>query len=153
MKEAAMPDDRRPAELHEFDRASCLAMLTTQAVGRLVLTELGPFVAPFNYAVVGETVLFRVDEGSPAVRGAGMRAVFEVDVIDELHHGGWSVVVHGTLGDVTEDAAADPEPWERVRPWAPGAKSRCLRLDIDHVSGRWLKGAEQPPSSDERGYL
>jgi nitroimidazol reductase NimA-like FMN-containing flavoprotein (pyridoxamine 5'-phosphate oxidase superfamily) len=148
-----MADDLRPAELHEFDRANCLAMLTTQAVGRLVLTRLGPFVAPVNYAVVQETLVFRVDEGSPAAGGAGATAVFEVDVIDEIHHAGWSVVVQGTIDDITELAATDPELWDRVQPWAPGPKNRCLRLHIEQVTGRWLRGAEQPPSTDQRAYL
>jgi uncharacterized protein len=149
----AMADDLRPAEFHEFDRANCLAMLTTQAVGRLVLTRFGPFVAPVNYAVVQEALVFRVDEGSPAASGAGATAVFEVDVIDELHHAGWSVVVRGRIDDITEEALTDPELWERVQPWAPGPKNRCLRLHIEQVTGRWLRGAEQPPSSDQRAYL
>jgi nitroimidazol reductase NimA-like FMN-containing flavoprotein (pyridoxamine 5'-phosphate oxidase superfamily) len=83
-----MPDEIRPAELRELDRASCLALLASQRVGRLVLPGDVPFVAPVNYTVVDEALHFRTDAESRASRTHGTKVVFEVDAVDEPHHAG-----------------------------------------------------------------
>jgi hypothetical protein len=61
---------------------------------------------------------------------------FEVDAIEEATRTGWSVVVRGTLADIS-----DPAQLERLRalplyPWAPGEKSRYVRVRPFSVTGR-----------------
>jgi nitroimidazol reductase NimA-like FMN-containing flavoprotein (pyridoxamine 5'-phosphate oxidase superfamily) len=145
-----MPEDLRPAELQELDRAACFVLLASQHVGRLVVAGDEPFVAPMNYAIVDEAVIFRSDAGSPGgwVRGP---VVFEADVIDDQERGGWSVVVRGTVDDVTHDVALADRAG--LHPWAPGPKDRWLRITVEHVTGRYLRGGEQPWPLDGRGYL
>jgi nitroimidazol reductase NimA-like FMN-containing flavoprotein (pyridoxamine 5'-phosphate oxidase superfamily) len=142
----------RPAKMHELDRAGCLALLATQAVGRLISTEKEPSVVPVNYLVVADAVVFRTDASFHATQ-AGAALVFEVDAIDDRHHGGWSVVARGTIADITDGAGVDVDVREHLESWAPGPKDRWFRLSIETVTGRWLEGAEQPPTSDGRGYL
>jgi hypothetical protein len=151
-KESAMTEDLRPAELHVLDRRACLGLLTTQRVGRLVVTERELGVVPVNYIVVDETVVFRVDADSRAGRASGA-AAFEVDVIDDREHGGWSVLVRGPLEDITSEVATDPGWTERLEPWAPGPKDRWLRVQVVEATGRWLRGAEQPSPFHPRTYL
>jgi uncharacterized protein len=152
-EEMTMHEDLRPAELQEIDRVNCMLLLATQRVGRLVLPGAEPFVAPMNYVVVGETLLYRSDEGSRAAGTHGAHVVFEVDVVDDREQAGWSVVVRGTAEDVTELVSTDPELRDRLEPWAPGPKDRWLRVHVQEVTGRTLRGAEQPSPLDIRGYV
>ena len=64
---------------------------------------------------------------------------FEVDAADEATRTGWSVVVRGTLADIT-----DPAHRERLRalplyPWAAGEKSRYVRVRPFSITGRRIK--------------
>jgi hypothetical protein len=148
-----MTENLRPAEFHVLDRGACLVLLTSQQVGRLVRPGDMPFVAPVNYVVVDESVVYRSDEGSSAALVHGEAVVFEVDAIDDHEHGGWSVVIRGTAEDITDTATTDPELRGRLDTWAPGPKDRWLRITVTEMTGRWLRGAEQPSPLDERGYL
>ena len=60
--------DRGPnpiASLEDLGRAECLDLLATAAVGRVgLLVDGRPEVLPVNYALDGETVLFRTAEGT-----------------------------------------------------------------------------------------
>jgi nitroimidazol reductase NimA-like FMN-containing flavoprotein (pyridoxamine 5'-phosphate oxidase superfamily) len=148
-----MSNDRRPAELHELNRETCFALLASQHVGRLVIPGGKGFVAPVNYLVVGESLVFRSDAGSHAASADGHTMMFEVDALNEEHHAGWSVVIRGRLQDVTDSAATDVDLRERLEPWAPGPKDRWLRVNVDEMTGRWLRGADRQPPLDGRGYL
>ncbi len=61
---------------------------------------------------------------------------FEVDAIDEATRTGWSVVVRGTVAEVSE-----PDDLERLRtlplyPWALSAKARYVGIRPASISGR-----------------
>jgi hypothetical protein len=141
----------RPAEVHVLDRHACLVLLSSQQVGRLVRPGAEPFVAPVNYAVIDGTIVYRSDEGSPGAQAHGESVVFEVDVVDDHRHGGWSVVARGTAEDVTDNGQGILR--DKPDTWAPGPKGRWLRISITEITGRWLRGAEQASPLDERGYL
>jgi len=148
--EVVMADESR---LGELDRVHFLTLLSTRRIGRLVLTGETTYVAPVNYVVVQEALHFRTDAGSRASQARGAVAVFEVDAVDEIDHAGWSVVVRGTVEDVTNRASADQELVDLLEPWAPGPKDRWMRISIDEVTGRWIRGELRPWAPDERGYL
>jgi nitroimidazol reductase NimA-like FMN-containing flavoprotein (pyridoxamine 5'-phosphate oxidase superfamily) len=148
-----MTENLRPAEFHVLDRRTCFVLLTSQQVGRLVRPGDMPFVAPVNYVVIDDSVVYRSDEGSSAARVHGEAVVFEVDAIDGQKHGGWSVVVRGTAEDITDAAYTDSDLRDRLDTWAPGPKDRWLRIAVREMTGRWLRGAEQPSPLDPRGYL
>ena len=88
-------DDR--TGLERLEREDCLRLLASQRVGRVAVVSVGqPLIFPVNYALDGDTVVFRTAAGTKfdaAVRGAP--ASFEIDSFDALYHTGWSVVVSG----------------------------------------------------------
>ena len=145
-----MTEELRPAELAELDRSTCFVLLASQKVGRLVVAGTDPFVAPVNYVLDEEGIVFRADKDSPGGRVCGA-VVFEVDALDDDQQSGWSVVVRGEVEDIT--GAVDPSLRERLQPWAPGPKDRWLRLHVREMTGRSLRGAEQPAPDRPRGYL
>jgi nitroimidazol reductase NimA-like FMN-containing flavoprotein (pyridoxamine 5'-phosphate oxidase superfamily) len=145
------PDANRTQEL---DRAACLALLGSQQVGRVVLPGPEPFVAPVNFVLDDDLVVFRTDAGSHAASAAGTSIAFEVDAIEAASEAGWSVVVSGRLEDVTEQVAVDNRLSEALDSWAAGPKDRWLAVHIADVSGRWVHGADGGSTHlDERGYL
>ncbi|HEY8524687.1 MAG TPA: pyridoxamine 5'-phosphate oxidase family protein [Acidimicrobiales bacterium] len=133
--------DRRTG-LEVLDRDTCLELLATAEVGRLAIGGLGDVVLlPINYALDGETVVFRTDPGTKLERaGRWGRATFEIDDFDLVARAGWSVVVTGRLEEVTHyDATA----FERVGrlpidPWVGGEKRHWLRLVPTRITGRRL---------------
>ena len=60
--------------------------------------------------------------------------------------------MRGLVEDVT-GAAPIPNRVDGLQPWAPGPKDRWMRLTIEEITGRWVRGEQQPWAPDERGYL
>ncbi|HET9757204.1 MAG TPA: pyridoxamine 5'-phosphate oxidase family protein [Candidatus Limnocylindrales bacterium] len=122
-----------------LDRDHCLRLLATDEVGRLaVIAGNTPVIFPVNYALDGDTIVFRTDPGTKLDHGPRARASFEVDSFDHASRAGWSVVATGRLEEVTPYDAAT---FDRVRrlaidPWAAGDKAHWLRLIPDRITGR-----------------
>ena len=145
----------RPAELFQLDRATCLALLTAQHVGRLVLPGEEPRIIPINYVVVDDKIVLRCEVGGNSEEIADRTVSFEVDMIDERTRSGWSVIVRG-VGSIlaTRDReAAVGTRTVRVDSWAPGEKDRWLMITIGEITGRLLRGEVAPPWVHERAYL
>jgi nitroimidazol reductase NimA-like FMN-containing flavoprotein (pyridoxamine 5'-phosphate oxidase superfamily) len=129
-----VPDTR----FEELAEAECRRLLAEHHLGRLAIVEFGgPMVFPVNYVLDRDAPVFRTDPGSKLDAAAERdRVAFEVDAADEATRTGWSVVVRGTLAEVT-----DPGDLERLRslplyPWAPGSRTRYLRVRPSSVTGR-----------------
>jgi uncharacterized protein len=138
--------DRRTG-LEVLDRDTCLELLAADEVGRLAIGGSGaPVLMPVNYALDGETVVFRTDPGTKLERaGRWGRAAFEIDAFDREARTGWSVVVTGRLEEVTRYDAA---MLERVtglplQPWAAGEKQYWLRLVPTQITGRRVEAPER----------
>lgn len=123
--------------LEILDRWECLELLGAGEVGRIGILEGGaPLVLPVNYALDGEDIIVRSDEGSKVDAARGGSACFEIDGTDGDRRSGWSVVVRGRLEVVTR-----MDPTLRVRiaeladPWI-GSRSHVLRLRSEAISGR-----------------
>ncbi len=76
---------------------------------------------------------------------AAARVAFEVDGVDEATRTGWSVLVRGEATEVT-----DPAELARLRqlplsPWAPGAKTRYVRILPTVLTGRRIALPEDAP--------
>jgi nitroimidazol reductase NimA-like FMN-containing flavoprotein (pyridoxamine 5'-phosphate oxidase superfamily) len=131
--------DRRTG-LEVLDRDTCLELLAGDEVGRLAIAGRGaPILMPVNYALDGETVVFRTDPGTKLERaGRFGRAAFEIDRFDREARSGWSVVVTGRLEEVTDYDAATLERLTRLplRPWARGEKQHWVRLVPSKITGR-----------------
>jgi nitroimidazol reductase NimA-like FMN-containing flavoprotein (pyridoxamine 5'-phosphate oxidase superfamily) len=142
-----------PAQAYDLDRSTCLALVGSRRVGRLVLGGDEPVVVPVNFTVHEEGLVLRTAHDARAVQRVGTTVVFEVDDVDETHHTGWSVVIRGHLDDATVAVAIDEDLNERLEPWAPGDKDRWLLVRIAEVSGRWVRGRDDRPPLDGRAYL
>src|SRR6266536_2450759 len=111
--------------MEELDDNECRRLLAERHLGRLAMVDFGgPVIFPVNYVVDRDLVIFRTDPGSKLDAATERELVaFEDDAMDESTRTGWSVVVHGSLAEVT-----DPADLARLRalplyPWAPGDKS------------------------------
>lgn len=137
-------------ELCVLDRDQCLRLLATAEVGRLaVIAGNTPAIFPVNYALDGDTIVFRTDPGTKLAHGPRARASFEVDSLDHAGRAGWSVVATGRLEEVTQ---YDAPTFDRVRrlaidPWAGGDKAHWMRLVPDRVTGRRIDPTSRGPSS------
>jgi hypothetical protein len=131
----------------ELTKDECFGLLAGQRLGRVVLVDdRGPIALPVNFLLDQHTVLFRSDEGTKLeVASRGGRVGFGVDGVEEATRTGWSVLVRGEAAEVT-----DPAELARVRrlplsPWAPGAKSRYVRILPTVLTGRRIVLAEDAP--------
>ena len=138
------PMDTSVSQLRVLDRDQCLRLLANDEIGRLaVIAGNAPAIFPVNYALDGDTVVFRTDPGTKLDHGPRARASFEVDSFDRTRRAGWSVVATGRLEEVTRYDAAT---FDRVRrlaidPWAAGDKAHWMRLVPDRVTGRRIDTA------------
>lgn len=131
-----------------LDAETCTTLLGENHFGRVAVDDGdGPVVLPVNYVLDGRAVVFRSDDGTKVeAAAAGSPACFEIDAIDERTRTGWSVLVRGRLGEVT-----DADDLARLRrlplePFAGGGKPRYLRLPTDHVSGRRIRVPDEVPA-------
>jgi uncharacterized protein len=113
----------------------CWEMLRANEFGRLAF-HLGDEVhlAPINYAVEHDTLLFRTAEGSKLL-AVEMNAdvAFEIDEFDEKH--ARSVIVRGTARhlDEHEEHRAENVP---LRPWVQTLKYDVVEIVPEEISGR-----------------
>ena len=131
----------RQKRLSPLTATECFALLNDDEVGRLIFVDdIGPAALPVNYAIDGESVVFRIEHSSKQF--ALERALaFEVDKIDRSLHSGWSVLVRGTAQELAMDEVAALV--RRVttafpRPWAEGVHSVWMKLTPTDVTGRRL---------------
>ena len=131
------PAEPRLGQLRELTRSECFELLAGARLGRVaVVDDLGPVVFPVNFVLDRHTVVFRTEEGTKlhAASGGG-KVCFEADGTDEAARTGWSVIVRGEITEVT-----DPAELARLRgllrPWAPGARDRYVRILPAVLTGR-----------------
>ncbi len=131
-----MEVDRNGLEV--LARDECLRLLGHATLGRLALTSGAlPTVLPVNFRLVADKVVFRTNGGSKLEAATHNSVVaFEVDDMDPLRHGGWSVVVTGVAREVT-----DPDELQRLAAaniplWGPKRADRMVAVSTEMVSGR-----------------
>jgi uncharacterized protein len=135
------------ASLEHLSRSECMELLAGTSVGRIgFLVDGRPEVLPVNYALDGETVVFRTAEGTVLNRAAFQLVAFEADRIDEVSQTGWSVLAHGVAQDVSDAIDTRSEQLRRLSlvTWAPGRRHRWFRLDADRISGRRFRQEPAP---------
>jgi nitroimidazol reductase NimA-like FMN-containing flavoprotein (pyridoxamine 5'-phosphate oxidase superfamily) len=134
-------DDR--TGLEALDPTVCLDLLRAQAVGRVAVV-LGnrPFIFPVNYVVDGDTIVFRTSDGTK-LEGlrSGFHAAFEIDGVDPLYHGGWSVLVSGRGREVVDGHELEALRKLELLTWAPGDKGHWIRIRPDTITGRRIATA------------
>jgi nitroimidazol reductase NimA-like FMN-containing flavoprotein (pyridoxamine 5'-phosphate oxidase superfamily) len=133
-----MPTVHRRTGLEVPDRDECLRLLSSEPVGRVaVVVQARPMIFPVNFALDGESVVFRSGAGSK-VSGAtsGFPVSFEIDGVDEVLHTGWSVVVNGVGHEVVDGTELARLRALELRPWASGPKTHWIRIQPQTMTGR-----------------
>ena len=119
----------------ELSPEECWEMLRDEEFGRLAYRLVDEVhITPINYAVEGDSLLFRTAEGNKLLAVVmGSEVAFEIDRYGE--ESARSVVVRGTARLLPEDEAhrADKVP---LRPWVPTLKYNVVEIQPRVVSGR-----------------
>jgi nitroimidazol reductase NimA-like FMN-containing flavoprotein (pyridoxamine 5'-phosphate oxidase superfamily) len=135
--------DESAASIEVIEPAECWQLLRSTTVGRLG-TCYGsvPDIFPVNFVVDGDEIVFRTEAGTKLAAATMMPTVaFEADEVDETHRVAWSVVVHGRAREVDRyDQILEAEQLP-LETWAPGSKSRWVRVQVTEISGRRVIGS------------
>ncbi|MFE9846157.1 helix-turn-helix domain-containing protein [Streptomyces goshikiensis] len=129
---------RRDSALVALDEDECRRLLGTHGVGRIaVFTPEGPAVLPVNYLIAGPDIAFRTAVEALAARAAGTEVAFEIDNIDDVTAGGWSVLAVGELEAVTApEEIQHLTATARSQPWAGGPRTHWMKLTPVRLTGR-----------------
>ena len=127
--------------LQTLTAAECYDLLSPGGVGRVAFTAAdGPVVLPVNFAMAGQTVIFRTAPDRLLAGYLDGPAGFEVDRLDEALSQGWSVLVSGRAVRVTREAEVRRlEQHAGVRPWAGGARDVYVRIIPRRITGRRVR--------------
>ncbi len=127
--------------LQTLSPAECYDLLSPGGVGRVAFTTSdGPVVLPVNYAMSGQTVIFRTAPDTLLAGYLNGPAGFEVDRLDEALSQGWSVLVTGRAVRVTSEAEVRHlEQHVGVRPWAGGPRDVHVRIIPRKITGRRIR--------------
>jgi nitroimidazol reductase NimA-like FMN-containing flavoprotein (pyridoxamine 5'-phosphate oxidase superfamily) len=129
------------AVYEELSPDECLSLLGQGSIGRLAgVAEGRPFVFPINYALDGDTVVFRTSPGTK-LAGAGFgRVAFEIDGVDEASRTGWSVIVQGVSREITDAVDLQSDALRRLdlQPWVPGERAHWVAIQAESITGRRL---------------
>jgi len=116
----------------------CLRLLGQAKVGRVGVTVGAlPEIFPVVYCLFDGAIAFRTGEGTK-LHAAIRRAVlaFEVDDFDaEVQHG-WSVLVVGHAGEVTDPMQVNAARRLLSNTWVPGDRYHVVSIALDRVTGR-----------------
>ncbi|MFI8500029.1 helix-turn-helix domain-containing protein [Streptomyces sp. NPDC085524] len=129
---------RRDTALVPLEEDECRELLGTHGVGRIaVFTPDGPAVLPVNYLIAGPGIAFRTAVEALAARAAGTEVAFEIDNIDDVTAGGWSVLAVGELEAVTDaEEIHHLTATARSQPWAGGPRTHWMKITPIRLTGR-----------------
>lgn len=124
--------------LELLDRHECLALLARSSLGRIAVVGDGerPLIFPVNFALDGESIVFRTDPGTKLRRATHGWVAFECDGVDGVYHTGWSVVASGLAEQVRNTAEIAELARLPLALWCPGPKSAWIRVRPRMLSGR-----------------
>jgi nitroimidazol reductase NimA-like FMN-containing flavoprotein (pyridoxamine 5'-phosphate oxidase superfamily) len=122
-------------------RSECERLLRRSSVGRVAFTDGAlPQVTPVNYAIDGNSVIFRTTPNGRLAQCCRDAVVaFEVDDVDPETHSGWSVLIVGDACAVTDESDVMRVRQLPFAPWAPGQRDHYIRITPGMVTGRTLQ--------------
>lgn len=113
----------------------CWEALRGREFGRLAFHLLGDVhITPLNYAVDGETLLFRTAQGNKLL-GVVMHGPVALEIDELTGDEAWSVVVRGSAR-VLEGQEAHRAEALPLRPWVGDDKEIVVEIAPEEVSGR-----------------
>lgn len=119
----------------ELTSEECWQMLRDEEFGRLAYRLVDELhITPINYAVEGDSLLFRTAEGNKLLAVVmGSEVAFEIDRYGE--DSARSVVVRGTARMLPEHEEHRADNLA-LRPWVPTLKYNVVEIQPKVVSGR-----------------
>lgn len=131
-------------EIEELDAAACWSILGSTELGRIAASAANSIdIFPVNYAVDGESIVFRTAPGTKLLELAiNDHVAFEVDGHDD--ESAWSVVVKGIAERVERQSEMDAAEELGLSPWIPTLKYRWVRIHPTDVSGRRFARGPEP---------
>lgn len=130
-----------PAGVIPPDQA--IRLLRHQPVGYLaVVAGHTPHIFPVNYALDGDSVIFRTNTGTKLHALSRSLVAFQVDHLNP-DGTGWAVLIEGIADELTSaspDAVKARVATLAVEPWAPGYRPYFVRitpLRVHGLSHRW----------------
>ncbi|WP_043630235.1 helix-turn-helix domain-containing protein [Nonomuraea candida] len=148
---AETPSGAGPASPHPdlvaLDEAECRHLLEPGGVGRIAFVgRYGPTVLPVNFRMSEGAIVFRTEPGGSTdedlrtgMQDVEYKVAFEVDRIEELTRGGWSVLAQGSLHHVTEEDERASAAATGVEPWVGGQREQYLKIVPTRLTGRRIK--------------
>lgn len=122
-----MPRTMSPAENWQALKEHEFARLAYRLLGDVHIT-------PINYAVDGETLLFRTAPGNKLL-SVVMHGPVALEIDELAAEEAWSVVVRGHAEVIDGDDALRAEQ-APLRPWVEGEKDVVVRIVPDEITGR-----------------
>jgi nitroimidazol reductase NimA-like FMN-containing flavoprotein (pyridoxamine 5'-phosphate oxidase superfamily) len=136
-KETVVDASKLNSGLEDLDPTECMDLVKQQVVGRLGLIVDGrPEIHPVNFAVAGEEVLIRTDQGTKLRGALEGPVVFEVDHVDPETRTGWSVMLHGKAELTTARTGRSGSQNRLLRSWREAELPQLLRILPDRITGR-----------------
>lgn len=122
----------------------CWVLIATQSVGRLATSvERVPDIAPINFVVDDQTLVFRTAEGSKLFAVTiNPTVAFEVD--EWGPDTGWSVVIKGEAYQITGSDELARVEGLALSPWVPTVKLHYVRITPTEITGRRFRFGPEP---------
>jgi nitroimidazol reductase NimA-like FMN-containing flavoprotein (pyridoxamine 5'-phosphate oxidase superfamily) len=119
----------------------CARLLGRGHLGRIGIVEGDrPVILPVNYVFSDGAVYFQSTKGTKLDAAcAGRHVAFQIDAIDPVYHGGFSVLAYGRAEVVSSDEEIARLEELPLRPWWPEARDRWIRIRVEQISGRRLR--------------
>jgi nitroimidazol reductase NimA-like FMN-containing flavoprotein (pyridoxamine 5'-phosphate oxidase superfamily) len=119
----------------------CRRLLARGHLGRVGIVDGDrPVILPVNYVFDEGCVFFQSTRGSKLDAALdGRRIAFQIDAIDPVYHGGFSVLAYGPAEVVSSDDEIRRLESLPLRPWWPEARDRWVRIRVEQISGRRLR--------------
>jgi len=131
-------------EITEVKTEECWRLLASTELGRIA-TSAGASIDifPVNYAVDGESIVFRTAPGTKLLELAiNDHVAFEIDGHDD--DAAWSVIAKGVAERLERQSDMDAAEELGLTPWIPTLKYRWVRIHATEVSGRRFARGPEP---------
>ena len=133
-------ENARPHISEELNASECWSLLRGRSTGRVAFLDDGRvLVFPVNYVVHDQAVYFRTAENGflGATPAVPRNASFQIDHHDSEQMAGWSVLISGQAGRVSDEQLLT-QLWGRrmAEPWGGGHRDVFVGITPEAITGR-----------------
>lgn len=125
-------------KLEVLSKDECLSLLGEAKVGRVgVSVGAIPEIFPIVYCLLDGAIMFRTGEGTKLHAATRCTVLaFEVDEFDAHVSEGWSVLVVGRSGEVTDRRRINVARLLLPDSWVTADRHHIVSIALDRVTGR-----------------